>query len=197
MPNVYDLSGKRAVVTGGARGIGRAIAARFVASGADVCVWDLSRSEIDGVQCELVDVTKPAAIAAGLEKTFPGNQIDILVNDAGYLGAANPFESHADDDWHRIVSVNLLGTIQVTQAALPRLRCDGGGRIINLGSLAGKEGLPGLTVYSAASGGVIAFTKALSRELVNHSRKLHSAWTNRHRHDSRSGRRSCRKDDCR
>jgi 3-oxoacyl-[acyl-carrier protein] reductase len=166
MANTYDLSGKSALVTGGAKGIGRAIVQRFLSSGANVCVWDQSEVRIERVQSEVVDITRPAEIAAALQRTFPRNRIDIVVNDAGYLSVANAFESHAPDDWQRIVAVNLMGTMQVTHAVLPRLIRDGGGRIINLGSLAGKEGLPGLAAYSAASGGVIAFTKALSREVV-------------------------------
>ena len=166
MANTYDLSGKCALVTGGAKGIGRAIVERFVASGANVWVWDQLDVRAEQVQSEVVDVTQPDEIARALERTFPGKRIDIVVNDAGYLSVANAFESHARKDWQRIVAVNLLGTMQVTQAVLPRLIRDGGGRIINLGSLAGKEGVPGLAVYSAASGGVIAFTKALSREVI-------------------------------
>ena len=91
----------------------------------------------------------------------------ILVNCAGYLGRTQSFIGHRADDWERIVSVNLLGTMRVTQAVLPRMLEAGRGRIINFGSLAGKEGLASLSAYSAASGGVIAFTKALSRELAD------------------------------
>ena len=167
MGNSYDLYGKCALITGGARGIGHAIVKRFVASGATVCVWDQLEVRLEDVQSEVVDITRPDEIAEALERTLPGKRIDILVNDAGYLSVANPFETHARSDWQRIVAVNLLGTIQVTHAVLPRLIRAGGGRIINLGSVAGKEGLPGLAVYSAASGGVIAFTKALSREVVD------------------------------
>jgi NAD(P)-dependent dehydrogenase (short-subunit alcohol dehydrogenase family) len=167
MANSYDLCGKCALITGGAKGIGRAIVKRFVASGAIVCVWDQLEVRVEGVQSEVVDITQPDEIAEALERTLTGKRVDILVNDAGYLGVANPFETHERTDWQRIVAINLLGTIQVTHAVLPRMIRAGGGRIINLGSVAGKEGLPGLAVYSAASGGVIAFTKALSREVVD------------------------------
>jgi 2-dehydro-3-deoxy-L-rhamnonate dehydrogenase (NAD+) len=98
----------------------------------------------------------------------PGaDQPDILVNNAGYLGKTQSFVFHSTEDWQRIVAVNLLGTMQVTQAILPRMLRAGRGRIVNMGSLAGKEGLATLAAYSAASAGVIAFTKALSRELVS------------------------------
>lgn len=88
------------------------------------------------------------------------------MNDAGFLGSARPYIDQPADQWHRILATNLVGTMQVTQAVLPHMIRSGGGRIINMGSLAGKEGVPTLTAYSAASAGVIAFTKALSREVV-------------------------------
>ncbi len=89
---------------------------------------------------------------------------DILVNNAGYLGTTQGFVEHPSEDWQQIVAVNLVGTMRVTQAVLPRMLRAGHGRIVNMGSLAGKEGLATLAAYSAASAGVIAFTKALSRE---------------------------------
>jgi 3-oxoacyl-[acyl-carrier protein] reductase len=166
MSNSYDLAGKCALVTGGAKGIGRAIVERFIASGAKVCVWDARVVEIDGIATEIVDVTRPDEVAAALARLVEGSRIDILVNNAGYLGPLRAFDGHAASDWQRIVAVNLIGAMQVTQAVLPHMIRWGGGRIVNMGSLAGKEGLARLAAYSAASGGVIAFTKALSREVV-------------------------------
>jgi 3-oxoacyl-[acyl-carrier protein] reductase len=91
--------------------------------------------------------------------------VDILVNDAGLLGSYRPFEQSGPEDWEHIVRVNLLGVFEVTHQVLPLMRRAGKGRIVNFGSLAGKEGLPNLAAYSAASAGIIAFTKALSREV--------------------------------
>jgi len=166
MPNAYDLSGRSAIVTGGAKGIGRAIAELLAASGAQVRVWDAAPASIPGVVCDVVDVTRPEQIAAALAGSGAGARVDVLVNSAGWLGALGPFEQHAAAEWQRVLAVNLAGTMQVTQAVLPRMIAGGGGRIVNMGSLAGKEGLGRLAAYSAASGGVIAFTKALAREVV-------------------------------
>jgi 3-oxoacyl-[acyl-carrier protein] reductase len=121
-----------------------------------------------GVESDLVDITDAAQIASALARLSRDPPFDLLINDAGYLGAARAFAEHSPDDWQKILAVNLIGTMQVTQAVLPSMLRSGAGRIVNLGSLAGKEGLATLTAYSAASAGVIAFTKALSREVATH-----------------------------
>ena len=169
MSNIYDLAGKTAIVTGAAKGIGRAIAELLMTNDCDVMIWDVSPSNLPGATSFQVDVTQPNQIAAVLDQFPADRQIDILVNDAGYLGRATNFVGHAPADWRRILEVNLHGTMQVTQAILPIMIRQGGGRIVNLGSLAGKEGLAGITAYSAASAGVISFTKALSREVAQHN----------------------------
>ncbi|MEP6997377.1 MAG: SDR family NAD(P)-dependent oxidoreductase [Betaproteobacteria bacterium] len=169
MPNSYDLAGKSALVTGGAKGIGSAIVDRLLASGAEVCVWDATPAHTAGVKAEVVDVTRPDQIAAALSRLSAGSRIDILINNAGYLGAVQSFEQHSPAEWQRIIAVNLIGAMQVTQAVLPHMLRSGAGCIVNVGSLAGKEGLAKLAAYSAASAGVIAFTKALSREVVGHN----------------------------
>jgi 3-oxoacyl-[acyl-carrier protein] reductase len=169
MPNTYDLAGKYAIVTGGAKGIGQAIAQILVASGCDVMIWDAKPSDVAGAMSLRVDVTQPAQIAAAINQLPANRRIDILVNDAGYLGKTTAFVDHAPTDWRRILEVNLIGTMQVTQAVLPIMISQGGGRIVNLGSLAGKEGLAGIAAYSAASAGVISFTKAVSREVAQHN----------------------------
>lgn len=166
MPNSYDLHGRSAVITGGAKGIGRAVSELLLASGASVRIWDAMPARVPGASSDIVDVTDSAAIGAALSRLSKTEQPDILVNSAGYLGKTQRFVEHAEEDWKRIVDVNLLGTMRVIQAVLPRMLRAGRGRIVNMGSLAGKEGLATLAAYSVASAGVIALTKALGREFA-------------------------------
>ena len=164
----FDFSGQTAIVTGGARGIGRAIATQLVRSGAEVWIWDIHPVELNGAQSLSVDVTKPDQIERALVPIVSqSTRIDILVNNAGYLGSYLPFDELDASECQQIVQVNLIGVFEVTRQILPLMRRAGRGRIVNMGSLAGKEGLPNLAAYSAASAGVIALTKALSRELCS------------------------------
>ncbi len=164
----YDFSGQTAIVTGGARGIGRAIAAQFIRFGAQIWIWDVDPVELDGAHSLTVDVTKANEIAKAVAQMIRQSpRIDILVNNAGYLGRYQPFEQFDPGEWQDILQINLVGVFEVTRQILPLMRRAGRGRIVNMGSLAGKEGLPSLAVYSAASAGVIAFTKALSREVCD------------------------------
>lgn len=162
----FDFSGQTAIVTGGARGIGRATATQLVRSGAEVWIWDILPVELEGAQSLSVDVTKPDQIERALALIVSqSTRIDILVNNAGHLGSYLPFDELDASECQKIVEVNLIGVFEVTRQILPLMRRAGRGRIVNMGSLAGKEGLPNLAAYSAASAGVIAFTKALSREV--------------------------------
>jgi len=164
----YDFSGQTAIVTGGARGIGRAVATQLVRFGAQVWIWDIDPVELNGAHSLIVDVTKGDQIAKALAHiASQSSSIDMLVNNAGYLGSYKPFEQFDAGEWQRILHVNLIGVFEVTRQVLPVMRRAGRGRIVNMGSLAGKEGLPSLAAYSAASAGIIAFTKALSREVCD------------------------------
>jgi len=164
--NTYDLKGKSAIVTGGAKGIGRAIASLLLRSGATVVIWDKNPAALDGARSSVFDITRKEDIDAALFDFGADKRVDILVNCAGYLGASTPFLCHSPSEWLQIIGVNLVGTLQVTQAVLPRMLSQRSGRIVNFGSLAGKEGVPGLVGYSAASAGIISFTRALSLEVA-------------------------------
>ena len=163
----YDFSGQTAIVSGGAGGIGSAVGKRLTESGAQVWVWDLDRADWAGARSIQIDVTNEDQVAAGVEQVLAQDaRIDILVNSAGYLGPHVPFEQLSPTEWQRIIDVNLVGVLMPCQHVLPHMRRARRGRIVNMGSLAGKQGLPNLPVYSAASAGVIAFTKALAQELA-------------------------------
>lgn len=147
-----DLTGRRAVVTGGAGGIGAAIVADLASRGAEVVIWDLDQG---------VDITDRASV----EHAAAGTDIDILVNAAG-IDVVGPFLDSEEADWERIVAVNLLGTIRCCHVAVPGMVERGRGTIVNIASDAGRVGSSGETVYAGSKGGVIAFTKSLAREVA-------------------------------
>ncbi len=172
-----DLEGRAAIVTGGARGIGLAVAARLLADGAKVALWDADPAALEAARAGLgadervavatVDVTDPAAIEAARDAAhgaFGG--LDILVNSAGIAGPTVPALDYGLDDWRRVLEVNLTGTFLACKLVAPVMVARGWGRIVNIASLAGKEGTPNAPAYSASKAGVIAFTKSLGKELA-------------------------------
>ncbi|MBN9444366.1 SDR family NAD(P)-dependent oxidoreductase [Bosea sp. (in: a-proteobacteria)] len=161
--NAIDLNRRIALLTGGGGGIGRAVAERFAASGATVIVWDLS-----GPADERVDVTDEAAVTAAMQRLLARHgRLDILVNCAGITGPNLRIEDYPLADWQRTVDISLKSTFLCCKAAVPAMRAQNSGRIVNLASIAGKEGNATMTAYSAAKGAVIALTKALGRELAD------------------------------
>jgi 2-hydroxycyclohexanecarboxyl-CoA dehydrogenase len=147
-----DLTGRRAVVTGGAGGIGAAIVAGLAERGAEVTVWDLAQG---------VDITDRASV----EKAPAAHEVDILVNAAG-IDVIGPFLESDEADWERIVAVNLMGTIRCCHVVVPGMVERRRGAVVNIASDAGRVGSSGETVYAGSKGGVIAFTKSLAREVA-------------------------------
>lgn len=161
MSVTYDLAGRTAVVTGSLRGIGAAIVAALRAAGARAIGWDVDT--VDGADEAAVDVTDYASVERAAS-SLAG--IDILINNAGFAGPTMPLEAYPIDEWRRVVEINLVGTMNVCRVMIPLLKRNGAGRIVNVASLAGKEGTPNASAYSAAKAGVIALTKSLGKELA-------------------------------
>jgi 2-dehydro-3-deoxy-L-rhamnonate dehydrogenase (NAD+) len=179
MSNKIDLSGRFAVVTGGAQGIGRAIVERFLDSGAAVAIWDRDRTLAEKTAGELkahnrvatvaVDVTKLAEVERAREETTAAfGRIDILVNNAGIAGPNLRTWEYPPEDWARVMRVNLDSQFLCCRAIVPLMIAQNYGRIVNIASIAGKEGNPNAAAYSASKAGVIALTKSLGKELASH-----------------------------
>lgn len=177
MANAIDLKDRIAVVTGGAQGIGRAITERFIASGARVAIWDLDKGLADKTVKELgqatkayaVDVTNPDSIDAAVKATLGDfKRIDILVNNAGIAGGNAPTWELPVADWQRVLKINLDGPFLCCRAVVPTMITQKYGRIVNIASIAGKEGNPNAAHYSASKAGVIALTKSLAKELAQY-----------------------------
>ena len=177
MANAIDLKNRIAVVTGGAQGIGRAITERFIASGAKVAIWDLDKALAEKTAKELgasakvyaVDVTDPASVEAAVKATVGDlKRIDILVNNAGIAGGNAPTWELPIADWQRVLKINLDGPFYCCRAVAPTMIAQKYGRIVNIASIAGKEGNPNAVHYSASKAGVIALTKSLAKELAQY-----------------------------
>ena len=175
--NTIDLNNRCAVVTGGAQGFGRAITERFVASGANVAIWDhdiafaeRTAKEIgDAVIAIGVDVSDLAAVEAARDATLKAfGKIDILVNNAGIAGINKTVWETDLDEWRKVLRINLDGPFICCKAIVPSMVKQGYGRIVNIASIAGKEGNPNAAHYSASKAGLIALTKSLGKELAGH-----------------------------
>ena len=173
--NKIDLAGKCMVVTGGARGIGYAIADRLVRSGARVALWDRLGDEAEASAGELangtiacaVDVADAASVEAAARRTREAfGRIDGLVNGAGVTGPVKPLTGYSAEEWRSVVEVNLTGTFNCCRSVVPIMQENDYGRIVNIASVDGKEGNPNLAAYSAAKAGVIGLTKSLGKELA-------------------------------
>ena len=174
--NNIDLRGRRAVVTGGAQGFGRAITERFVASGASVAIWDIDQALMDKTAKEIgpqvtalrVDIADLAAVEAARDQTVAAlGGIDILVNNAGIAGINRTVWETDVEEWRKVMRINLDGPFICCKAIVPGMIKQDYGRIINIASIAGKEGNPNAAHYSASKAGVIALTKSLGKELAS------------------------------
>jgi NAD(P)-dependent dehydrogenase (short-subunit alcohol dehydrogenase family) len=178
--NDYDLAGKRAIVTGGAGGIGRAIAARLIASGALVSLWDVAASglaeAVDGLGggtiSRIVDITDEAAIAGALAADRAEfGRIDVLVNNAGILGVVTPIWQTDPADLRRVIEVNLIGAMLCTRAVLAVMRAQEKrphrGHIVNVSSIQAKEGMSLGAAYSASKAGLVALTKSAAKDVAS------------------------------
>jgi len=166
--NHYDFTDRRAVVTGGAQGIGRAIAERLMAGGAAVEVWDLETQAPDGASAREVDVTDWASVKAAADDAAARGGIDVLVCSAGIAGPNAPTWDYPLEAWRQVMRVNVDGVFHCCRAVAPHMIAKGYGRVVNIASIAGKEGNPNASAYSASKAAVIALTKSLGKELAGH-----------------------------
>ena len=173
--NTFDFTGRTAVVTGGAQGIGRAIAERLLAAGARVRIWDSDQKLLGRAVEELgadaagdvLDVTDPQAVERGTNAAVAAlGRIDVLVNNAGIAGINTPTVDYPVEEWERVLRVNLTSQFLCCRAIAPHMVKQKYGRIVNIASIAGKEGNPNAVAYSASKAGVIALTKSLGKELA-------------------------------
>ena len=176
--NTYDLTGRAAVVTGAATGFGRAITERFLASGATVSMWDVdadllatTAKELAGrgqIHTVVVDVSRMDQVEAATASTIQAcSAIDILVANAGIAGPNHTLWEYPVDEWRKVIDIDLLGVYYCCRAVTPHMIGRQYGRIVNIASVAGKEGNPKASAYSTAKAGVIALTKSLGKELAN------------------------------
>jgi 3-oxoacyl-[acyl-carrier protein] reductase len=175
--NQIDLKSRVAIVTGAARGIGLAIAKRLASSGAKVALWDIDSKALAQTEKEVfpngagkgivVDVTSLDSVEEATATTLGAfSKIDILVNNAGVAGANAKVWETDPDEWRRVLNINLNGPFHCCRAVVPHMLQNGFGRIVNIASIAGKEGNPNAAHYSASKAGLIALTKSLGKELA-------------------------------
>jgi 2-dehydro-3-deoxy-L-rhamnonate dehydrogenase (NAD+) len=178
--NVYDLKERVAIVTGGAQGIGLAVANRMLASGARLAIWDRDRALLEEtvtriakphrVHSWVIDIADLAAVEAATKATFDHfGKIDILINNAAIVGPNAPTWEYPPEAFRDVVNIGLIGTFYCCRAVVPHMIAANYGRIVNLASIAGKEGNPRAPAYSSMKAGVIALTKSLGKELATYN----------------------------
>jgi 3-oxoacyl-[acyl-carrier protein] reductase len=173
--NKYNLNGRTAIVTGGAQGFGFAITKRFIESGAEVIIWDIDQKAIDEAlkklsseKCnyQLVDVTNFDEITKNIDSIIKEKNIDIFINNAGITGKNTEVWNYPNEEWLKVMNLDLNSVFYCCKAIVPHMIKNNYGRIVNIASIAGKEGNPNASAYSAAKAGVIGLTKSLGKELA-------------------------------
>jgi len=174
----FDLKNKTAVITGGAQGFGLDIAKKFLSSGAKVFIWDIDENELikatkeinnSNLEYNLVDVSNFQQIENTVKKIITNNKIDILINNAGITGPTTELWNYNNDDWNKIIEINLHGTFYCCKTIVPYMLKQKYGRIVNIASVSGKDGNANASAYSSAKAGVIGLTKSLGKELATYN----------------------------
>ena len=174
--NKFDLTNRTAVITGGAQGFGLDIAKRFLKSGARVIIWDIDKDELikaakllnnPNLSFNVVDVSNFVNVKDSVDEIVKSNKIDILINNAGITGSTTSLWDYDIDEWNKIVQINLIGTFNCCKCIVPNMIKNDYGRIVNVASVAGKDGNANASAYSSAKAGVIGLTKSLGKELAD------------------------------
>ena len=174
--NEFDLKNRVSVVTGGAQGFGLSIAKKFIESGAEVIAWDIDKAELNKAKeslksekfiTEVVDITNFDEIKKNIDLIVNKKKIDIFINNAGIAGLNTQVWDYPIDEWKKIININLNSIFYCCKAVVPHMIKNNYGRIVNIASIAGKEGNPNASAYSASKAGVIGLTKSLGKELAD------------------------------
>jgi len=172
----FDLNNKLAIITGGAQGFGLDIAKRFIQSGSKVRIWDIDEKQLKdandqinnvNLEYDVVDVSDFNQVKETVEKIAKNNKIDILINSAGITGPTAELWNYNNDDWLKIIDINLNGTFYCCKAVVPNMIKNNYGRIVNIASVSGKDGNANASAYSSGKAGVIGLTKSLGKELAD------------------------------
>ena len=174
--NQFDLNNRTAIITGGAQGFGLDIAKRFLNSGAKVFIWDIDEKELikaskklnnSNLSYNAVDVSNFKQVEKTTEEISKSSNIDILINNAGITGSTSSLWDYDVDEWNKIIQINLMGTFNCCKCIVPNMIKNEYGRIVNVASVAGKDGNANASAYSSAKAGVIGLTKSLGKELAD------------------------------
>jgi 2-dehydro-3-deoxy-L-rhamnonate dehydrogenase (NAD+) len=172
----FDLNNRTAIITGGAQGFGLDIAKRFLSSGVKTIIWDIDEKELKKATQELnnpnlsykvVDVSNYKNVKETVDEITKSTNIDILINNAGITGSTSSLWDYDVDEWNKIVQINLMGTFNCCKCVVPNMIKNNYGRIINVASVAGKDGNANASAYSSAKAGAIGLTKSLGKELAD------------------------------